>query len=312
MQDESNNDMNRGFTDTIMMIRPKHFGYNEETASNNSFQSSEGKNEVEKIKAAAISEFDTFVEVLEQHNVKIEIVDDRDTPALPDVVFPNNWISFHQEGWIITYPMWSSLRRKERREDIIDSFTEKFNFRRRYSFEHYEEEGKILEGTGSLVLDREHKIAYACVSPRTDLGMLDKWCILTGYKACSFHAYDRNSSPIYHTNVMMAIGPNYAVVCSECIEDEEERNDFLKRLSDSGKDIIELTYDQVEQFAGNMLALHSDRPLLVMSESAYQSLREEQISKLSEHASIIYSDIETIEKYGGGSVRCMMAEVFLP
>lgn len=304
--------MARGFTDTIMMIRPKHFGYNEETASNNSFQSSEGKNEVNKIKAAAISEFDSFVDLLRKNNVVVEVVDDRDEPALPDVIFPNNWISFHEEGWVITYPMWSPLRRQERREDIIDSLTEKFNFRRRYSFEHYEEDDKILEGTGSLVLDREHKIAYACVSPRTDIGILDKWCILTGYKACSFHAYDRNDESIYHTNVMMAIGPEYAVVCSSCIKKEDEREAFLKQLRNSGKDIIELTLEQVEQFAGNMLALHTDRSLLVMSTSAYTSLREDQIEKLSQYASIIHAEIGQIEKYGGGSVRCMMAEIFPP
>ena len=306
--------MNRQITRHLMMIRPANFGFNEETAINNAFQQREGMEDTDRIRKDAIREFDTFVQILNVNGIDVTIIQDTDTPVKPDAVFCNNWISFHDDGTLITYPMFSALRRNERDEDIIRQLEEKFVVNRRYSFEHYEEKNMFLESTGSIVFDRMNKIAYACISPRTDIRLLDKWCVLTGYSQESFDAIDQNGDQIYHTNVLMAMGETFVVICMDAVQNNAQKKSLLQRFMNTNKAVIEISYDQMKQFAGNMLQVANDRgeKLVVMSDQAFSSLNKEQIIEIQKHANILRSPLFTIEKYGGGSARCMMAEVFLP
>ncbi len=300
-------------TQNIMMIRPKHFGYNEETAQNNSFQTNDTSLDNGTISANALKEFDAFVELLRSKDINIYVIEDTDLPIKPDAVFPNNWISFHEDGMVMTYPMYSKLRRNERRSDIIEQIAENFIIEKDYTFEHYEEEDIYLEGTGSLILDRQNKIAYANLSQRTDLQLLEKWCVLKGYEKIHFLAKDRSDNHIYHTNVMMALGRTFVVICLDCIPDSKEKENLIRSLAKTNKDIIEISLDQVEHFAGNMLHVKNNKglPFLVISETAWHSLNQNQKDKINKHTDVVIGSIPTIEKYGGGSVRCMMAEIFL-
>lgn len=305
--------MKQQITDTIMMVRPKYFGYNTETAVDNAFQSSEGAEKSDEIKSKAVAEFDAFVDKLRDKGINVVVIEDLDEPITHDAIFPNNWISFHDDGWIITYPMFSKMRRKERREDIVEGMMKKFGFERRFSFEHYEEEGSYLEGTGSLVLDRINRIAYASISVRTDVTVLDKWAVLCNYRTCIFQATDREGNPIYHTNVLMAMGVDFVVICMDAIKDYDQRSELGELFKKTGKEIITITLEQMESFAGNMLQIKGgSNDYLVMSTQAFDSLSVDQVDQFQKHSSIIHSDISTIEKYGGGSVRCMMAEIFYP
>lgn len=301
-------------TGHILMIRPSHFGFNEETAKNNSFQQKDDSLDAVSVSEKAIREFDDFVAVLRSKGIQVIVIQDTDQPVKPDAVFPNNWVSFHEDGLVLTYPMYSANRRIERRQDIIEGLKEKFLVTKDYTFQHYEEEDLFLEGTGSLILDRENKIAYANLSPRTDLRLLDKWCVLTGYRKVHFLAKDRSGKDIYHTNVMMALGHNFCIICLDCIPASPEKEMLIRTLTDSHKEIIEITVDQMEHFAGNMLEVNNadGQYFLVMSTTAKKSLTEKQIASIERHAEIITGHIPTIETFGGGSVRCMMAEVFLP
>lgn len=301
-------------TSWILMIRPRHFGFNEETAKNNSFQQKKEDEDAQSIAQKAVAEFDRFVEVLRAKGIQVMVVEDTENPIKPDAVFPNNWVSFHEDGLVLTYPMYSQNRRVERRADIIESLKSRFVITKDYTFEHYEEEGLFLEGTGSLILDRENKIAYANLSPRTDLRLLDKWCVLTGYKKVYFYAKDRNGNDIYHTNVMMAMGHSFCVICLDCIPDSPEKERLKQSLVDTDKEVIAISLDQVEKFAGNMLEVQNTggTKYLVMSSTAYASLHPDQIAAIEKHTQILVGDIPLIETIGGGSVRCMMAEVFLP
>lgn len=304
----------RQITQHILMIRPAHFGFNTETANNNSFQSNEGGVSNVEIKSLAIKEFNRFVQLLESKGVNVIVIEDDPEVARPDAVFPNNWISFHEDGTLITYPMYSEKRRAERREEVIDELAHKFNIVNRYSFEQYEFEDQFLEGTGSMILDRQNKKVYACISPRTDVRVLNKFCILRGYDPIVFFAKDEGGEDIYHTNVMMALGLNFAVINLSCIKDEDERKKVVQSLENSNKEIVDISFEQMNAFAGNMLQVRTNTglPILIMSAAAYESLTKSQIEKLESFNEIVYSPIPTIEKYGGGSVRCMMAEVFLP
>ena len=300
-------------TDTLLMIRPKNFGYNPVTARNNLFQSKEGADNTEFIKKEALREFDLFVEVLGNAGIKVIVIEDKDSPELPDSVFPNNWISFHEEGWIITYPMFADIRSAERREDIVEKISEEFGLTKRYSFEYYEEEKMYLEGTGSMVLDRRNKIVYACISIRTEPKLLDKWAVLNNYRSVHFHAVGESGFPIYHTNVMMAMGEQYVVICWEKIDNLEEKKNLENFFKETNKEIIEISSKQMNAFAGNMLEVRGQgRAYTVMSTEAFESLGIEQINQFEKYTKILHSDISTIEKYGGGSVRCMMAEIFYP
>lgn len=304
----------RQITNHILMIRPAHFGYNEETAKNNAFQTKTEAIDFSNLEATARQEFDQMVELLQSKGINVMVIEDTDQPVKPDAVFPNNWISFHENSSIITYPMYAKNRRIERREDIIEKVGQHFNIKNRYSFEFYEDEDLFLEGTGSMILDRPSKIVYACLSPRTDATLIDKFNVLMGYRSCIFRSVDRSGKDIYHTNVMMALGEDFVVICLESIPDEDSRKELRSLFENTGKQIIEINYAQMEAFAGNMLEVlgSNDKRYLVMSRTAYDSLTNEQIQTLSALTNILAVPIPNIEKHGGGSVRCMMAEIFLP
>ena len=293
------------------MIRPAAFGFNSQTAENNTFQHKPNLDQQE-IRQRALKEFDELVKKLRAEGVNVKVFDDTPDPVKPDAIFPNNWVSFHADGRIVTYPMFSPLRRLERRNDILLKIAEDFGFEEKVDFEDYEDESLYLEGTGSLVLDRVNKIAYACLSPRTDTAILEKWCDVMNYTAFTFHAkYD--DQDIYHTNVMMAIGDGIAIVCFDVVE-ESKRKEFYALLESTEHEIVKLSEQQIGSFAGNMLAVNNKKgeQLMVMSGAAFRSLQPDQISAIEKHARIVYSDVDTIESIGGGSVRCMIAENFLP
>ncbi|MCZ4222367.1 citrulline utilization hydrolase CtlX [Pedobacter rhodius] len=298
-------------TNHILMIRPVNFKFNEQTAGNNKFQVASAERNVQ---AQALQEFDGFVSMLRKNEVDVTVVDDTLQPETPDSVFPNNWVSFHEDGSVFLYPMFSENRRQERRHEILDGLKDKFLVSHISDISFYEQQYAFLEGTGSMVLDRINKIAYACLSVRTDEEVLNNFCMLTGYQPVSFQAVDGSKFPIYHTNVMMCVGDKFAVICMESIPDPEEKEKVALSLINSGKEIIELSLEQMNRFAGNMLQVANNKgeSLLVMSEQAYLSLNAEQLAKLEKHSRIIYAPIYTIEKNGGGSARCMLAEIHLP
>jgi hypothetical protein len=302
-------------TKNIMMIRPANFGFNAETAVNNTFQKSDANTDPKSLKEIAKQEFDNMVAILRSEGIQVFVVDDTELPIKPDAVFPNNWISFHSNGAIITYPMFATNRRIERREDIIDKIGENFKVTNRYSFEFYENESEplFLEGTGSMILDRQNQIVYACMSPRTDATLLDKYNVLMGTQSCVFKATDKHGQEIYHTNVMMALGEDFVVICMECIADEESRKKLDRMFEKTDKEVIEISFEQVEAFAGNMLEVigNNNKRYLCMSQTAFDSLSTVQKEKLSAKTALLPIPIPNIERYGGGSVRCMMAEVFL-
>lgn len=301
-------------TSNIMMVRPAHFGFNSETAENNAFQINDKSLNINEIKEKAIQEFDAFVSKLRAVGVNIIVIQDTDEPVKTDAVFPNNWISFHSNGNIITYPMFSPIRRLERRFEIIESLSNTFQIENHIQLESWESVGQYLEGTGSMVVDREHQIAYACLSVRTDEVLFDEFCSIVECEPLTFHSYDRDGLEIYHTNVMMAMGDTFVVICLESIPVEAERQQLLAAFERTNKTVIEISLDQMYSFAGNMLQVKNtnDETFLVMSSQAFNSLNDNQIQEIEKHTQILHSDLTTIETYGGGSARCMMAEVFLP
>jgi hypothetical protein len=305
--------MNKQSTSTILMIRPIKFGYNEQTAESNAFQNNIDL-KAEEAQANALKEFDGFVAMLRGNSVNVIVIEDTLSPHTPDSIFPNNWISFHDNGDILLYPMQAENRRLERREDIIRKLEENYNVKHVIDLSRFEAQNQFLEGTGSMVLDRQNKLAYACLSPRTDAEVLEAFSKHENYKILLFNSVDANNQPIYHTNVVMCIGTAFAVICLESIKDEEEKQLVIDTLKESGKEVIDITFDQMNQFAGNMLEVEntSGEKLLVMSQKAYQSLTTEQVATLSKYARLIYADLDTIETLGGGSARCMLAEVHLP
>lgn len=299
-------------TQFILMVRPANFGFNEQTAESNAFQTNDTSKSSEQIKAAAIAEFDAFVNQLEAVGVNVIVHQDQAIPVKTDAIFPNNWVSFHQDGTVITYPMCAPIRRLERDETILAEIKSKFNIEKIVPLEQYESENLFLEGTGSMIFDRTNKIVYACLSPRTDEGVLDKFCEITGFDKVAFTSVDGDGKEIYHTNVMMALGESFCVICLDTIKDEGEKAMVIQSLEDTHKEIIEITLDQMMNFAGNMLQVKSNNPKghLVMSQRAYNSLTETQVAQIQEHTEILAVPIPIIETYGGGSVRCMMAEIF--
>lgn len=304
--------MNQQTTSTILMIRPVNFGFNEQTAGSNAFQN---RNAVQQqVQDKALKEFDNLVKILRENGVEVIVVDDTEEPHKPDSIFPNNWVSFHNDGTVFLYPMMAENRRLERREDIIRQLRDEFTVKHVIDLSRFENEHKFLEGTGSMVLDRENKIAYACLSPRTDEGVLEQFCAGSGYKPVLFHAVDEKGMDIYHTNVLMCVGSKFAVICLDSIRDEHEKNTVVNSLKETGKEIVDISFAQMNHFAGNMLELQNKagQSLLVMSQSAYNSLESSQKLALEKCCKLLYADIGTIESNGGGSARCMMAEVHLP
>lgn len=308
--------MRQQTTPHILMVRPANFGFNPETAENNAFQSRDHLLSADEMRRNAMLEFDRFVDTLRAAGVDVIVAEDTPQPVKPDAVFPNNWVTFHQEGHIITYPMNAESRRLERSEEIIGHVLENgfAQTGERKHFEDAEAQHIFLEGTGSIIFDHQHRLAYACLSPRTDADLLEKLCQFLGYQKVVFHAVDGNGQDIYHTNVMMALGETFVVICLDTVRDAEERAMLEATFAQTGKAVIDISLDQMNKFAGNMLQVRNRQNdlLLVMSEQAYNSLNAQQISTLEQHTQLLYSDIKTIETYGGGSARCMMAEVFLP
>lgn len=299
---------------TVLMVRPAHFGFDEETAEDNAFQYKPSDVSEAAIHKKALEEFNGMVRLLGDYAVEVVVMDDTPNPIKPDAIFPNNWISFHENGSIITYAMRAKKRRAERREDIIEHMSQNFGFDRRYSLEQYEEKDQFLESTGSMVLDRENRTVYACLSERTNPLILDKFCALTGYERIVFEALDGQGQAIYHTNVMMCIGQSFALLCSAAITQDHDRLEVISRLESVGKAIIDITFDQLRSFAGNMIQMINKKgeSLIILSEQAFKSLVPHQVDVLKLHGNLLPVSIPTIEKVGGGSVRCMMAEIFPP
>ena len=303
-------------TNTLLMIRPMQFGFNEETAESNAFQDANHNLDQEEARLRGIEEFDAFVNKLSEKEVDVIVVRDFPEPKTPDAVFPNNWISFHSDGSIVLYPMNAPVRRLERRPDIIDSLKSQYKFEevRRIDLTHYEATDQFLEGTGSMVLDRVNRIAYACLSPRTNETVLNDFCAQMNYRPIAFTALDGKNQEIYHTNVMMSIGEKLAIVCLDAVRSKEDRQKLEKAFKETNKEILNLSPEQMNEFAGNMLEVKNTegKSFMVMSQQAYDSLFDYQVESIENHCGIISSSLETIEALGGGSARCMMAEVFLP
>ncbi len=305
-------------TDTIVMVRPIHFRMNEQTAVNNYYQKVMDGVLPETIIAKAQQEFDAFVEKLKTVGVHVIVVADTPETDTPDSIFPNNWISFHENGNIGLYPMFAENRRLERREDVLDILeSHDFVINNIIDYTSAEEDEVFLEGTGSVVLDRANRKAYCALSPRADEGLFIEFCEDFEYTPIIFTATQEVNGvreAIYHTNVMMGIGETFAIICLDSITDKKERKAVVKHLKENDKDIIAITEVQVNHFAGNMLQVKSEtgEPYLVMSQAAYDILTETQIKQIETHTKILFSSLDTIEACGGGSARCMMAEVFLP
>ncbi|MDF7818000.1 arginine deiminase-related protein [Runella sp. MFBS21] len=302
-------------TSHILMIRPVRFGFNEETAPSNAFQNAPLAAQTKDVtQAKALEEFELMTAQLTAAGIDLLVYDDTAEPYTPDSIFPNNWISFHQSGKVVLYPMQASNRRLERRSDIVEDLRTRFHVEEIIDLTHFENEGKYLEGTGSMVFDRRYKIAFACLSPRTHSDVLDAFADATGYKIVKFNATDANGQAVYHTNVLMCIGDAFAVVCLQAIADPDERLLVREELEKTGKQIIEITLEQMNSFAGNMLLVYNKRgeKLLVMSTQAFESLTPKQRDEIDDYAVLLHADLSIIEANGGGSARCMMAEVHLP
>lgn len=297
---------------TILMVRPAAFGFNEETAANNYFQSNPGIDK-EQLQQKALAEFDSMVQTLRSHGITVLVIEDSKEPPKPDAIFPNNWLSTSPGGVLSVFPMYAPSRRIEKRDEILDQLAKEFVIREVQDWGEYEAEGRFLEGTGSMVIDHDNKMIYACVSERTSLPVLEKYAAANNFQAIVFLATDKNGRPVYHTNVMMALGEGFCVLCEEAIEEEWELIAVRQLLESTGHSIIAITRDQMHQFAGNMLQVKNNdgEKYLVMSRSAFNSLRKEQKQMLEAYSTLLPIAVPTIEEVEGGSVRCMMAEVFL-
>lgn len=312
-------------TDKVLMIRPVRFSYNSQTAVNNAFQESGIPEELSQ--RQALKEFDAYVEMLRNEGIEVMVVEDTATPHTPDSIFPNNWLSLHSAEELadvgsrvaVLYPMFAENRRAERRQDIIEALTgadaPSCTSAALLDLTSYEKRNLFLEGTGSLILDRNEHLAYACQSPRTCEEVLEEWSSKMGYDYFLFHAEDMNGNPIYHTNVMMSVGEQLAIVCLDAITDIEERMSLIELLEESDKEIVEISLEQMNEFAGNMLQLHTVKEgelkyIMVMSARAKDSLDQDQIEAIEKYCKIVAPDLEFIERNGGGSARCMLAEIF--
>ena len=300
---------------SVLMVRPARFACNPQTAASNAFQHRPTPLAGDDLQAAALREFDGLATALERAGVEVLIAPDSDQPAKPDAIFPNNWVSFHRDGTVTLYPMLAPNRRWERRDEVLEQVIGKGGFRvsRTVDLTHREAEEKYLEGTGSVVLDRVHRMAYACSSPRTDLDVLGEFAQLLDYDLMTFDAIDSNGRAIYHTNVLMAIGTGFAVVCGESIANAAHRTAVFSKLRATGHDIVDITQEQMAQFAANVLELASPAAkLIALSTTALDSLNRTQRAVLESHATLVPVPIPTIERVGGGGVRCMLAEIHLP
>jgi hypothetical protein len=301
-------------TSSLLMVRPAHFGFNAETAVSNAFQQQLPGHSPAEIRQKALLEFDGFVALLRENGIRVVVADDTVDPEKPDAVFPNNWISLHRDGRVALFPLQAPSRRLERRTEIIDLLSQAYAVLEVVDFSAHEKEHRYLEGTGSLILDHDNRLAYACLSPRTDAGLLEAFCDRFGYQPVSFHAYDQRGVLVYHTNVVLCIGRHFAVLCTQTIRDAAEKVRVIHHLTHTGHELIDITLDQLAHYAGNMLEVHNQagQPYVVLSEQALQSLQPHQVQALEKYARILAPPLYTIEHLGGGSARCMLAEIFLP
>ncbi|GAB2552325.1 citrulline utilization hydrolase CtlX [Spirosoma aerophilum] len=302
-------------TSHILMIRPVNFGFNTETAESNAFQDSQLALQTKGVaQETARQEFDEMARQLQAMGVDVTVYDDTAEPYTPDSIFPNNWVSFHASGTVVLYPMQAENRRLERRQDIIDDLAKQYHVARVVDLTHFEQEGKFLEGTGSLVLDRMNKVAFASLSPRTHPDVLAEFSKQTNYRIVSFSAADAGGKAVYHTNVLMCIADTFAVICLSAISDPDERLMVRQELEKLNKRVIDISLEQMASFAGNMLLVltRKGEKMLIMSTKAYESLTAKQIDLLDDYATLFHFDLSMIEGNGGGSARCMMAEVHLP
>lgn len=304
--------MEAQITDTILMVRPAHFGYNHETAANNAFQSNETDLSQKEISEAAKKEFDNMVSVLRSKEIRVIVWADSDTPHKTDAVFPNNWFSTHAGGQMFLFPMFSPNRRQERDPALIQMLVDKFSYVSISNLLSYEKSGAFLEGTGSMILDRPNKIVYACYSERTHISLLENFAAQIAYRTIGFHATDSEDLPVYHTNVIMTLGEDFSIICTESIKNEDEKKLLLKSLKNTGKMLVDISLEQVGQFAGNMLQLKNIKgeKFVIMSSQAHNCLTTSQINILEKSNKIVHVPLYMIEKFGGGSARCMIAEIF--
>lgn len=296
---------------SILMIRPAAFGFNAQTADSNTFQqfTDDGVSEVHQ---KALQEFGRMVDLLRSHDIDVHVLDDTPLPIKPDAIFPNNWISFHEDGRVVVYPMMAENRRTEKRTILIESLAKFFAVSDVIDWSEEENHNRFLEGTGSMVFDYVHGIGYACRSPRTDESLVKKLCATLGYQAVVFDAVDASNQPIYHTNVMMCIGTSFAVVCLDAIRNDKDQEILLASLTRTNHKVVAISYDQMNAFAGNMIEVKSknNEPFVLLSARAFNSLLHGQIDAISRYAEMIPIAVPTIETYGGGSVRCMVAGIF--
>ncbi|MDR1742550.1 MAG: amidinotransferase [Dysgonamonadaceae bacterium] len=294
----------------ILMVRPARFAYNKETAKNNLFQQKIDASDIDRL---ARDEFDAFANLLRRNDVDLTVVNDTPDPWTPDSIFPNNWFSSHISGELVLYPMFAENRRLERKRDVINLLLRQMRHTKLIDLTKWEQQNEFLEGTGSMVLDRDKRVAYCCRSARTSEKVLADFCSQMNFDAVVFDAMDSQNQPIYHTNVMMFIGTQIAVVCLESIKNEKERGKVLSSLRSAGKITVDISLSQVSRFAGNMLEIknRNGNPLTVMSASARNALTSEQENIISSYSKILSPDLSTIETVGGGSARCMMAEIFV-
>jgi hypothetical protein len=294
----------------ILMVRPYQFYFNQQTAANNFFQSNIN---IENANELAIAEFDAMVEKLRAHQIKVNVVQDTKDPSTPDSIFPNNWVSTHTNGTVCLYPMYAENRRAERKSSVIEFLQSNYKIENTLDLTDLEKEGIFLEGTGSMVLDHQNKIAYGCLSERLDKNAFNEWCDKMQFKAIAFKAVDDKAQPIYHTNVLMCMANQFVVICLDSIPNEQERQMLLDSFARTNKEVIEISQDQLNHFAGNMLQVFdiTEKPHLIMSEQAYKSLHTAQLKSLEKYNPLLPISIPTIEALGGGSTRCMMAEIYL-
>ena len=294
----------------ILMVRPYQFYFNQQTAANNFFQSNVN---IENANELAIAEFDAMVEKLRAHQIKVNVVQDTKDPSTPDSIFPNNWVSTHEGGTLCLYPMFAQNRRAERKSTVIDFLESNYKIENTLDLTDLEKEGIFLEGTGSMVLDHQNKLAYGCLSERLDKNAFNEWCDKMQFKAIAFKAVDDKAQPIYHTNVMMCMGDQFVVICLDSIPNEKEKQMLVDSFDQTNKEVITISQDQLNHFAGNMLQVFdiNEKPHLIMSEQAHTSLDPAQVKSLEKYNPILPISIPTIEALGGGSTRCMMAEIYL-
>ncbi len=291
------------------MVRPAHFTYNEQTAKNNHFQH---KSSVSNINEKALKEFDDFVETLRNNKIEVIVVQDTIDPHTPDSIYPNNWFSTHSTGELILYPMFAENRRLERKPYVLETIKEHFSAHKVIDFTAWEDKNRFLEGTGSMILDHNNRVVYACRSERTDDIVLEEFYTKMNSEPEIFNSYDDKGRNIYHTNVMLSIGEKYAVICAESITDENRKANIINRLKNANKDVLEISFEQMKKFCANIIEVRNsdNQNLLIMSETAKDAFTDEQKKVLEKHCKIISSPLTTIEKTGGGSARCMIAEIF--